>query len=67
MIMGVFSGITFFIKLSIRIFLGKFHHTLLAVRMIFPARKMYFKRNVLICCRYSVSPAKSILNSKNKL
>jgi len=26
MIMGVFSGITFFIKLSIRIFLGKFHH-----------------------------------------
>ena len=26
MIMGVFSGITFLIKLSIRIFLGKFHH-----------------------------------------
>jgi len=26
MIMGVFSGMTFFIKLSIRIFLRKFHH-----------------------------------------
>ncbi len=26
MIMGVFSGITLFIKLSIRIFFRKFHH-----------------------------------------
>ena len=34
--------------------------------MIFPARKMYFNRKFLICCRYSVSFAKSILNSKNK-
>jgi hypothetical protein len=32
--------------------------------MIFPARRMYFNLNVLICCRYSVPFAKYVLNEK---
>jgi hypothetical protein len=47
--------------------LSFFTTTLFAVLMIFPARKMNFNLNVLICCRDSVSFAKSILNNKNKL
>jgi hypothetical protein len=39
MIMGVFSGITFFIKLSIRIFLRKFHHHTSRRSDDFPSQK----------------------------
>ena len=35
--------------------------------MIFAARNMYFKRNVLICCLYSEMHRESNLNSKNRL
>jgi hypothetical protein len=64
---GVFSRQTFLIYLLIRIFLRKFHHYASGHWMIFPARKMYFNRKVLICYRYSVSFGKSILMRKNKL
>jgi len=57
-----FSGKAFYINLLIGIFLREFHlpikraylTTLLTVRTIFPARKIYFNLNVLICCLYSV-------------
>jgi hypothetical protein len=41
--------------------------TYLADLIIFPARKTYFKRNVLICCLNSEMSRKSNLNSKNRM
>ena len=46
---------------------------LLTVRMIFPARNMYFKRKVLICCLYSsickvhLEQAKKIVSQQHQL
>ena len=41
--------------------------TYLAILIIFPARKTYFNRNVLICCLYSEMWRESNLNIKNRL
>ena len=47
-------------------FAGSFLTTYLAVLIIFPARKTYFNRNVLICCLYSDMWRESNLNNKNR-
>ena len=44
--MGVFSGKAFCIDLLIRVFFESFNTTLLAILMIFPAKKYDFKRKV---------------------
>lgn len=41
--------------------------TPLAILTIFPARNLYFERNVFFCCRYLAPFTKPILNNKNKL
>ena len=48
-------------------FSGSLITTYLAVLIIFPVRKTYFKRKVLICFRNSEMTRKSSLNSKNRL